>query len=74
MPDRTERARARLREIAAARKDEAAAALDALAAGVRQAHVASDLGRTREWVRRLAVAEREHIAQAQLDRSNESVA
>lgn len=51
-------ARARLRDIAAARRKaeegEAPAVIDALNAGVRQADIARDLDRGREHIRRIA--------------------
>lgn len=51
-------ARARLRDIAAARRKaeqgEAPAVIDALKVGVRQADVARDLDRGREHIRRIA--------------------
>jgi predicted transcriptional regulator len=53
-----EETRKRLREIAAKRtwiaNAEAPAVLAALQAGVRQADIARDLGRTREHIRRIA--------------------
>ena len=53
-------ARARLREIAAARQKaeegEAPAVIDALKAGVRQVDIARDLDRGREHIRRIARA------------------
>lgn len=45
-----------LRQIAAVRDEEPAAALAALRAGVRQRDVATDLGRTREHIRRITRA------------------
>lgn len=48
--------RENLRRIAAVRDSEAAAALAALRAGVRQVDIAEDLRRTREHVRRITRA------------------
>lgn len=56
-------ARAELRRIAADRDriahEEPAAIIAALEAGVRQTDVAKDIGRTREHIRRLAIAHRD---------------